>query len=115
MIKFLKFIPAQLTFFLIVGIFTGNYFSIEPMQLVAVIGTLIIIFSASYFYANKQFQTPLLFTVLAILLFFFTGLVTITFIIQLNRQKVYSKTLQFSTTKPVEYLISFLSVLKSTK
>jgi len=115
MIKFLKFIPIQLTFFLIVGILTGNYFSIQPMHLAVFFGALILLFAAVFFYADKQFQTPLLFPLFVFLLSFFIGLGAITFKNQLNHQKHYSKTLQFSTNEPVEALISIRSVLKSTK
>jgi len=114
MIKFLKFIPAQLTFFLIVGILIGNHFSISPNQLISVFGGLILIFTAVYFYSNKQFQTPFLFTILVFLLSFFIGLGSITLKNQLNNEKHYSKDLQFSTNKPVSALISIERLLKST-
>lgn len=114
MIKFLKFIPAQLTFFLVVGILFGNYFSIQPVQLFAIIGTLILLFSTAYFYANKQFQTPFIFPALVFLLTFFIGFGAITFKNQLNDKKHYSNQLQFSTNEPVSALITVESVLKST-
>ena len=114
MIKFLKFIPAQLTIFLIVGIIIGNHFSISPNQLVPVFGGLILIFTAVYFYSNNQFQTPFLFTVLVFFLSFFIGLGIITFKNQLNNKKHYSKELQFSTNTPVLTLISIERLLKST-
>ena len=114
MIKFLKFIPAQLTFFLIVGILIGNYFSIQPVQLVEVFGILILLFMAVYFYANKQFQTPFLFPVFVYLISFFIGMGAITFKNQLNNKKHYSKALNFSVEKPLTALISIESVLKST-
>ncbi|WP_372766679.1 ComEC/Rec2 family competence protein [Lutibacter sp.] len=114
MIKFLKFIPAQLTIFLIVGIIIGNHFSISPNQLVPVFGGLILIFTAVYFYSNNQFQTPFLFTVLVFFLSFFIGLGIITFKNQLNNKKHYSKELQFSTNTPVLALISIERLLKST-
>jgi competence protein ComEC len=114
MIKFLKFIPVQLTFFLIGGILFGNYFNIQPIQLFVVFVSLILLFMAVYYYANKQFQTPFLFTVLVFLLSFFIGLGSITFKNQLNNPKHYSEQLQFSTNEPVSALISIESVLKST-
>ncbi|HSQ47792.1 MAG TPA: ComEC/Rec2 family competence protein, partial [Lutibacter sp.] len=114
MIKFLKFIPVQLTFFLIVGIITGNYFSIQTLHLAVVFGTLMLLFTAAYFYANKQFQTPLLFPVFVFLLSFFIGLGTITFKNQLNKKKHYSNQLQFSESIPAAALISINGVLKST-
>ncbi|NEW78859.1 MAG: ComEC family competence protein [Gelidibacter sp.] len=114
MIKFLKFIPAQLTFFLIVGIIFGNYFTIQPIQLIAVFGSLILLFTTVYFYAIKQFQTPFIFPALAFLLSFFIGFGAITFKNQLNSKKHYSKQLQFSTNEPVSALIIIESILKST-
>ncbi|OGS74232.1 MAG: hypothetical protein A3F91_04035 [Flavobacteria bacterium RIFCSPLOWO2_12_FULL_35_11] len=114
MIKFLKFIPVQLTFFLIVGILFGNYFSIQPLHLVVVFGILILLFTAVYFYANKKFQTPFIFPVFVFLLSFFIGLGTITYKNQLNNKKHYSNQLQFSDSISAAALISIESVLKST-
>lgn len=114
MIKFLKFIPAQLTFFLIVGILFGNYFSIQPLYLPVVFGTIIFLFTAVYFYANKQFQTPFIFPALVFLLSFFIGLGAITFNNQLNHKNHYSKNLNFSVENPVSAFITIESVLKST-
>ncbi|MFA5297780.1 MAG: ComEC/Rec2 family competence protein [Lutibacter sp.] len=114
MMKFLKFIPAQLTFFLTVGILFGNYFSISPNQLVLVFGGLMLLFTAVYFYSNKQFQTPFLFPILVFLLSLFVGLGSITFKNQLNNKNHYTKELQFSTNKPVSALISIRNVLKSS-
>ncbi|MFO7673191.1 MAG: ComEC/Rec2 family competence protein [Lutibacter sp.] len=114
MIKFLKFIPVQLTFFLIVGILTGNYFSIQPMYLAFVFGISILLFTFVYFYANKQFQTPFLFPLLGFLLSFFIGLGAITFKNQLNHKKHYSKSIHFSDENPTAGLILIESVLKST-
>ena len=114
MIKFLKFIPAQLTFFLIVGILFGNYFSLPPIQLIVVFGGLILIFTIAFFYANKQYQTPFIFPALVFLLSFFIGFGGVTFKNQLNHKKHYSKQLQFSTNEPVSALITIESVLKST-
>ena len=114
MIKFLKFIPIQLTFFLVVGILFGNYFSIQPIQLVEVFGFLILLLSVLYFYANQQFETPIIFSVFVFLLSFFIGFGTITFKNQLNHKKHYSKQLQFSDSIPLAASISIESVLKST-
>lgn len=114
MMKFLKFIPVQLTFFLIFGILAGNYFVIQPVQLVASFAALILLFIAAYSYANKQFQTPFLFPALVLLLSFFIGLGAITFKNQLNNKKHYSKQLQFSDSIPATALISIEGVLKPT-
>jgi competence protein ComEC len=114
MIKFLKYIPVQLTFFLIVGILFGHYFSIQPIHLLVVFGTLILLFTAAYFYANKQFQTPVLFPILVFLVSFCIGLGAITLKNQLNNKKHYSKQLQFSDSIPAAALISIDGVLKST-
>jgi competence protein ComEC len=114
MIKFLKFIPVQLTFFLVAGIIFGNYFSLQLIELIVFFGTLILIFTIAYFYANKQFQTPFIFPALVFLLSFFIGFGAITFKNQLNSKKHYSKEFQFSANAPVSALITIESVLKST-
>ncbi|MDD3721664.1 MAG: ComEC/Rec2 family competence protein [Lutibacter sp.] len=112
--KFLKFIPVQLTFFLIAGILIGTNFSIQPVQLFAVFGVLILLLTVAYSYANKQFQTTFIFPVLVFLLSFFIGFGAITFKNQLNNKKHYSKVFQFSTNAPVSALISIVSMQKST-
>ena len=114
MIKFLKFIPSQLTFFLVVGILFGNYFSLQPIELIMVFGVLISFFTVAYFYANKQFQTPFIFPILAFLLSFFIGFGATTFKNELNNKKHYSKQLQISANEPVSALIIIEGVLKST-
>jgi len=114
MIKFLKFIPAQLTFFLIAGILFGNYFSLQPIELMVVFGSLLLLITAIYFYANKQFQTPFIFPVLVFLVSFCIGLGAITLKNQLNNKKHYSNQLQFSDSIPAVALISIDGVLKST-
>jgi competence protein ComEC len=114
MIKFLKFIPVQLTFFLILGILSGNYFSIQPLHLAVIFGILFLLFTSVYFYADKQFQTPFLFPILVFLLSFFIGLASITFKNQLNHKNHYSKSLNFYIEKPVTALILIENVLKST-
>ncbi|MDO9039361.1 MAG: ComEC/Rec2 family competence protein, partial [Lutibacter sp.] len=114
MIKFLKFIPAQLTFFLIIGILFENYFRLHPIELAVFLGVFILLLTSAFFYANKQFQTPFIFPALVFLLSFFIGFGAITFKNQLNNKKHYSKELQFSTNEPVSALITIESVLKST-
>lgn len=114
MIKFLKFIPAQLTFFLIAGILFGNYFSLQPIRLIVVFGALILIFTIAFFYADKQYQTPFIFPALVFLLSFLIGFGGVTFKNQLNHKKHYSKQLQFLTNESVSALITIESVLKST-
>lgn len=114
MIKFLKFIPVQLTFFLIVGILFGNYFCIQPVQLLVVFGLLILLFTAVYFYANKQFHPTIFFTILVFLVSFSIGLGAITLKNKLNDKNHYSKNLQFTVEKPAFALISIRSILKST-
>ncbi|MDO9274001.1 MAG: ComEC/Rec2 family competence protein [Lutibacter sp.] len=115
MIKFLKFIPAQLTFFLIIGILFGNYFSIPPIQLAVFLGVFILLLTSAFFYANNQFQPTFIFTILVFLLSFSIGFGSITFKNQLNHKNHYSKESQFSVDKPSFALITIESVLKSTK
>ncbi len=114
MIKFLKFIPAQLTVFLMAGILFGHYFNLQLVYLLVVFSALILLFTAVYFYANKQFQTPFIFPVLVFLLSFFIGLGAITLKNQLNNKHHYSKVVNFSDENPVTALITIESVLKPT-
>jgi competence protein ComEC len=84
------------------------------MHLAVVFGSLLLLFTAIYFYANKQFQTPILFPVLFFLVSFCIGLGAITLKNELNNKKHYSNQLQFSDSIPAVALISIDGVLKST-
>lgn len=114
MIKFLKFIPAQLTVLLMAGILFGNYFDPQPVYLLVVFCALILLFIAIYYYANKQFQTPIIFPLFVFLLSFFIGFGAITFKNQLNNKQHYSKAVNFSTEYPITAIITIKSILKST-
>ena len=89
MIKFLKFIPIQLTFCLVIGILFGHYFIIEPVFIYSFLGFLVLIFSGIYYYANIRFEPTLLFATITFLLAFFIGVAAITFKNDQNKNQFY--------------------------
>ena len=112
MTKFLKFIPFQLTFFLIVGILAGDYFDFQPMLLVVVGSFLLLLFALVYFVANKQFQPTFLFVGLFFVLSFFIGISAITFKSQINKQQHYANSSLFSMQRPISIVVKIDKILK---
>jgi competence protein ComEC len=114
MLKFLKFVPVQLTVFLIFGILFGRFFNIEPIQLLIVIGILLVLFVAVFLYANQKFGTSFLFTIVVFVLSFFIGVSAITFKNSQNQQSFYANQPNFSKVTPQTAVIVIRKVLKPT-
>ncbi len=113
MIKLLKFIPIQLTLFLILGILTGSHYNFQVVFIVLIIGILQCLLLVVFFIANKQFTPTAIFGVLIHTLFFFVGIASITFNNQLNKGQHYSNNPAFNSDNPVSCVISIQKVLKS--
>lgn len=113
MIKVLKFIPIQLTLFLILGILFESYCNFQPTNLVLIISVLQALLLVVYHISNKRFAHTAFFGVLAYTLSFFVGVTTITFNNQLNRDQHYVNNKAFVAGKPVSALISIQKTLKS--
>lgn len=114
MIKFLKFVPIQITFFLIIGILIGNYFAINVVQLMFVCCTVILLLVVSNFLANKYLKYfNLLFTTFVFLVSVIIGISTITFQNDLNTTKHYSNQENFKKDIPVKSILKIRKELKS--
>ena len=114
MIKFLKFIPIQLTFCLVIGILFGHYFIIDPIFIYIFLGFLVLIFSGIYNYANSRFEPTLLFVVLTFLLAFFIGVAAITFKNDQNQKLFYANQDEFSIEKQHAAVLRIYKILKPT-
>jgi len=112
MLKFLKFIPVQLTFFLVSGIIVGFYFYFNVVQLAIILGVLIVLLLFAYLHANNQFMPSPIFSIVVFLLSFFMGVSSITYKNQLNKKLHYYNSTNFSTTTPLLAVISIKKVLK---
>lgn len=112
--QFLKFIPVQFTFFLIVGILIGNSFNFQPILLVKISGALLVLFTVLYFIANKQLQPSMFFTLLVFVISTFIGISSITYKNQLNRKQHYSNSLEFTFNNPILVSIKIQKKLKPT-
>jgi len=115
MIKFLKFIPFQLTIYLVLGILVGSYVSFDSTILVVIMLPLFLIFSFTYFYSNKRFNNSYLFTFLFFLITFFAGISSITFKNEININTNYAKQSGFSVLEFQTGIISIQKVLKPTQ
>ena len=114
MIKFLKFVPVQLTIFLILGILIGSWVSFQPIHLIWIFCFLILLLILSYFRADKQFQHTIVFTLLVFSISFFIGVSSITYKSQLNSKLHYTNNSEFTTNNPISVFIKIQKVLKST-
>ncbi len=112
MIKFLKFIPVQLTFFLIVGILIGNWFSFDPIQLAFVVLFLLLALSFLFIHSKEQFYPSIVFSLVVFLISIFIGISAITFKNQANQELHYSNSSSFSMNKPMLVSIQIRAVLK---
>jgi len=112
MIKFLKFIPIQLTFCLVIGILFGHYFIIEPVFIYIFLGFLVLIFSGIYYYANIRFEPTLLFAIITFLLTFFIGVAAITFKNNQNQKQFYANQVEFSNQKQQTAVLKIHKILK---
>ena len=114
MTKFLKFVPVQLTFWLILGIITGNFVFINPIYLVVILTLLICMLLLAYLKATKLLRPSLIFTLLVFLISFFIGISSITYKNQLNSKFHYSNSTKFSLEKQVTMLLKISKILKPT-
>jgi len=114
MIKFLKFVPVQLTFWLILGIIVGDLVFIKPIYLVEILTLLICILLLAYFKAAKELQPSFIFTLLVFLISFFIGISSITYKNQLNSKLHYANSTKFSLDNQVIMLLKISKILKST-
>jgi len=112
--QFLKFVPAQLTFLLILGILFGSYYNFQPNQMVIILSVLLISFTFLYFKSNKKFQPSLIFTLFFFLISFFIGVSSITYKTQLNKQLHYANSSDFAVNKTFQVGIEIEKVLKPT-
>jgi len=112
--KYLKFVPVQLTFFLILGILVGKNYNFQPFQLVVIVGLLLLLLGVQYFRANKQFQLSVFFTILVFFISFFIGISSITYKNQLNKKLHYANSSEFMPNKSLSSLIEIQKILKST-
>ncbi len=112
MLKFLKFIPVQLTFFLILGILIGNTNNFQINLLVKIIPLFLVLLFILYVYTNRQLKSNLLFTGLVFVILFFVGIAAITFKNQLHQEEHYSNAKVFKVSTNNVATISIKKELK---
>lgn len=110
--QFLKFVPVQLTFFLILGILITNWFSFQPIQLTVIAVFLILVLALLYYLSRKQYKPSIVFTMLIYLISFFIGMSSISYKNQLNNKLHYANNSEFTTGIPILVVIEIQKVLK---
>lgn len=109
--KLLKYIPLQLTFCLVLGIFTGFFLNLSPIFVVASLVTLLSILGIFYLLMYKFIIPSIYFTITALLCFYLIGITSITIHNDLNKKKHYTK--YVLELQPRKALIKVESSLKS--
>jgi competence protein ComEC len=113
MMKFLKFVPIQITFFLIIGVLIGNYFVINVIQFTIVSCVVVLFLGIAYFFANKHLNYfNSLFTIFGFSAALLIGVASITFQNQLNNVNHYSNAKNFKIDVPIESVLKIRKVLK---
>jgi competence protein ComEC len=89
--KLLNFAIIKLTICLIIGILIGYFYNISFHLILSVLGSLILILTATFFIAKKQFIKTIWFGLFAFLTMICLGILTINFHNQKNFSNHYSK------------------------
>ena len=110
--KLLKFVPVQLTFFLIIGILTATFFEIQPKTVFVLLGVLIVVFAIIYFYINKQYKTSVVFSLIMFLVVLCIGISCVTLKNQLNYKNHYSNG-YFKVDSTYNTIVTVQKILKS--
>ena len=109
-----KFIPLQLTLFLVVGILLGTQYTVNPAIITYVLIFLVTLFYGVYVYSNKQFEQSMLFFVFFAMISVGIGISAVTFHNDTNNERYFEKQVDFSTEQPQKAFIVIQKVLKST-
>ena len=112
--KFWKFIPFQLTLFMLIGILLGNYFLPNPEVIIYGLVCLVILFSVVYFYTNKPFKNTLGFSVVFYMLAISIGIASVTLNKHVNKPLYFENQSGFSTSEVQKIVLSVTKVLKPT-
>ncbi|SNR47103.1 competence protein ComEC [Lutibacter agarilyticus] len=112
--KFWKFIPFQLTLFLLIGILLGNYYLLKPEVVIYCLVFLVFLFFGAYFYTNKPFKNTLVFSVFFYLLTINVGIATVTLNKHVNKPLYFENQSEFSTSEVQKIVLSVTKVLKPT-
>ena len=109
--QLLKYIPLQLSFFLILGILTGFYFNPTILVVIISLVSLLSILGIVYLLVGKINISSIYFIITSFLTFYFVGIASITFHNDLNQKEHYTNFL--SEQNPNETLIKVKTILKS--
>ncbi len=114
MIKFLKFVPFQLTIFLVLGILVGKYFIIQPQLITLLNFFAILILAIVYYFENKRYFPSIKFSIAAFLAIFFIGINAIVLSTESHKNNHYSVYTKSSKNQKSKKVITIKKVLKPT-
>ncbi len=115
MIKFLRFIPIQLTFFLVIGILFGNFIDFKPIQIIGVLAISLVCIAVFYALSNKYFSKSIsIFTFFVFTALFFVGVASITLNKEINNNRHYSNNQEFSVGNPIKAILKIKKELKAS-
>lgn len=108
--QLLKYIPLQLTFFLILGILTGFYFNLTILVVIISLVSLLSILGIVYLLVGKINISSIYFIITSFLTFYFVGIASITIHNDLNQKNI---TPILSEQNPNTTLIKVKTILKA--
>jgi len=107
----LKYIPLQLTLFLILGIITGFYLNLTILVVIISLVSLLSILGIIYLLVGKINISSIYFSIASFLTFYFVGIAAITLNNDLNQKEHYTYFL--SEENPNQTLIKVKTILKA--
>lgn len=115
MIKFLKFIPFQLTLFLVLGILTGKYLRINITLLYRFFSIVFVLFTAFYFYSKSSLIVSRLFSSFTFVLIIFIGIFSYQNKNSTEKRTHYTNNDSFNLRNSIPLKLQVLKELKPTK
>ncbi|WP_298265051.1 ComEC/Rec2 family competence protein [uncultured Lutibacter sp.] len=110
----MKFVPFQLTIFLVLGILVGKYFIIQPQLITLLNFFAILILAIVYYFENKRYFPSIKFSIAAFLAIFFIGINAIVLSTESHKNNHYSVYTKSSKNQKSKKVITIKKVLKPT-
>ncbi|MFD0761277.1 ComEC/Rec2 family competence protein [Lutibacter aestuarii] len=110
----MKFVPFQLTIFLVLGILVGKYFIIQPQLITLLNFFAILILAIVYYFENKRYLPSIKFSIAAFLAIFFIGINAIVLSTESHKKNHYSVYTKSSKNQKSKKVITIKKVLKPT-
>ena len=110
--NFIKYIPFQLTLFLVIGILTNSFLKLTPLSVLISLGITSVYFAGAFFYSAKNYETGTYFKIIVFLLMVVLGMTANSLHQDRNHQLHYSNQLNFKSGDSLKLIVKINKVLK---